>query len=230
MKNFGLSNLHLVNPIASLGNNGRARGGHAQDVLDSARIDDSLQDALSGVDLSVGTTAQRSFSEVNLVRKPMTARELRSVLKNAAGTTGLVFGREGTGLNNAELGLCDCVVTIPTANEYQTLNLSHAASIIFYELYDETLATDGDLLATDDVKKAILSHLSSSARLAGVEEYRVSLAIRALRNVMGRSALRWREGSLLAGTFRHISETLSGSKTVTPTLGEAREIIPATSE
>lgn len=225
MKNFGLSNLHLVNPLASLGNNGRSRGGHAQDILDSLRVDDSLQGALTGVDLSVGTTAQRSFSETNLVRKPMTARELRSVVQNVGGTVGLVLGREGTGLNNEELGLCDGVVTIPTAGEYQTLNLSHAAAIIFYELYDAATMTDGDLLATEDVKKTILSYLSSSASRAGIEKYRVGLVIRAFRNVLGRSALRWREGSLLAGTFRHISETLSSSKTVTPTLEEAREVV-----
>lgn len=212
MKNFGLSDLHLVNPLASLGDNGRARGGHAQDILDSVRIDESIQDALVGVDLSFGTTAQRSFSEANLLRKPITARELRAAVNDASGTTGLVLGREGTGLNNAELGLCDGIVTIPTATEYQTLNLSHAAAIIFYELYDTAVVTDSDLLATEDVKKTILSYLSSSAILAGVEEYRIRLTIRAFRNVLGRSAVRWREGSLLAGAFRHISEALSNSR------------------
>jgi tRNA/rRNA methyltransferase len=230
MKNFGLSNLHLVNPLASLGENGRARGGHAQDVLDSARFDESLQDALEGVDLSVGTSAQRSFSEANLLRKPMTVRELRSVVQTTSGTVGLVFGREGTGLSNEELGLCDGIVTIPTATEYQTLNLSHAAAIIFYELYDSAIVTDGDLLATEDVKRTILGYLSDSASLAGVEEYRVGMTIRALRNVLGRSALRWREGSLLAGAFRHISETLSGMKHASPTLGAAEEVIGAASE
>ena len=230
MKNFGLSNLHLVNPLTQLGSHGRARGGHAQDVLDSAISNESLLEALEGLDLSVGTTAQRSFSEANLLRKSMTVRDLKSVVQNSSGTVGLVFGREGTGLNNAELGLCDGIVSIPTADEYQTLNLSHAAAIVFYELYDVARVPDGDLLATEEVKKTILGYLSNSATLAGLEEYRVGLTIRAFRNVLGRSGLRWREGSLLAGTLRHISEALAGSKTATPTLREAGEIAQANPE
>ena len=65
----------------------------------------------------------------------MTPRELSKVLAQQAGTVGTVFGREGTGLNNHELSLCDAIVTIPASKAYQTLNLSHAAAIIFYELF-----------------------------------------------------------------------------------------------
>ncbi|HET7405215.1 MAG TPA: TrmJ/YjtD family RNA methyltransferase [Candidatus Bathyarchaeia archaeon] len=230
MKNFGISSLHLVNPLASLGETGHMRGGHAQDLLDLATIDGSIEEALQGVDLTVGTSAQKSFSEVNLLRKTMTVKELRSSVENASGIIGLVFGREGTGLTNQELGLCDCVVTIPTASEYHTLNLSHAAAIVFYELYDEATANDHDLLASEDVKKTILGYLQESARLAGVEEYRIRLAIRSFRNVMGRSALRWREGSLLAGTLRHISEALSRTGSDQSRLGTAGEIVSAASE
>jgi tRNA/rRNA methyltransferase len=208
MKNFGMSDLHLVNPVAAIGENGRMRGGHAQDILDSLRVDESLEESLDGVDLSVATSAQKSFSPANLLRRPMSARELRLVLRSHSGRVGLVFGREGTGLNNVELGICDTVVTIPTANDYPTLNLSHAAAIIFYELYQTTVEEDSDLLAREDVKRTILSYVSDSAIIAGVEEYRAGLAVRALRNVLGRSALRWREGSLLAGVMRQISTQL----------------------
>src|SRR5438093_12113861 len=98
MKNFGLTSLRLVKPVTDFGHNGRMRGGHAQDVLDSSTIHESLLDALDGVDLSIGTTAQRARSSANLLRRPMTPRELSEVLAQQAGTVGLVFGREGTGL------------------------------------------------------------------------------------------------------------------------------------
>ena len=98
MKNFGLTSLRLVKPVADFGHDGRMRGGHAQDVLDSATVDDSLLEALDGVDLSIGTTAQRALSSANLLRRPMTPRELSMVLAQQAGTVGLIFGREGTGL------------------------------------------------------------------------------------------------------------------------------------
>ncbi|TMI14356.1 RNA methyltransferase [Candidatus Bathyarchaeota archaeon] len=195
MKNFGLSNLHLVNPRTVLGPSGRMRGGHAQDVLDSIVEHRSLKEALEGLHLSIGTTAQRSYAASNLVRKPMTPRELGHVLKNRAGTVGIVFGREGTGLTNVELGQCDATLTIPAVSEYQTLNLSHAAAIVFYELHVAAGESSMDGLASERVKKTILSFLSDSALRSG-----------------GRSAIRQREGSLLVEVLRRISEALSQTK------------------
>jgi len=212
MKNFGLSNLHLVNPRTVLGPSGRMRGGHAQDVLDSIVEHRSLQDALEGLHLSIGTTAQRSYAASNLVRKPVTPRELGHVLKNRPGTVGIVFGREGTGLTNVELGHCDATLTIPAVSEYQTLNLSHAAAIVFYELHVAAGESSMDGLASERVKKTILSFLSNSALRSGIEEHDRALLTRAFRNVLGRSAIRQREGSLLAEVLRRISEALSQTK------------------
>jgi tRNA C32,U32 (ribose-2'-O)-methylase TrmJ len=38
-------------------------------------------------------------------------------------------------LANEELALCDIVVTIPANPENPILNVSHAAAVIFYEVY-----------------------------------------------------------------------------------------------
>jgi tRNA/rRNA methyltransferase len=215
MKNFGLHSLRLVNPRISLGSNGRSRGGHAQEILDTITTHTSLQEALRGLDLSIGTTAQRGHSSANLLRKPMTPRELGIALTAQSGEVGIVFGREGTGLNNHELSLCDTIVTIPAADAYPTLNLSHAAAIIFYELYQSrTPAAETDL-ASEDVRRTILGYLSESLSQVGLEEYRIGLTVRAFRSIMGRSAIRRREGSLLAGGFRQISEALSTSQRIT---------------
>lgn len=209
MKNFGLSDLHVVNPIAMLGPNGRMRGGHAQDVLDSIVEDSSLKESLEGLDLSIGTTAQKSYAAFNLVRKPMTPKEFASTVKGQNGTVGIVFGREGTGLTNAELAQCDATLTIPASPEYQTLNLSHAAAIVFYELHNMLGESSADQLASERVKRTILRFLSDSAARSGMEEPERTLLTRAFRNVLGRSALRHREGSLLAEALRRVSETLS---------------------
>jgi tRNA/rRNA methyltransferase len=227
MKNFGLSNLHLVNPIATLGPNGRMRGGHAQDVLDSLVEHRSFAEALEGLDLCVGTTAQKSYDASNLIRKPMTPKELGAKVKGIAGTVGIAFGREGTGLTNSELDQCDATLTIPASSEYQTLNLSHAAAIIFYELRAPTGESSGDRLASDQVKNTILRFLSESAALSGMEAHDTALLSRAFRNILGRSGLRFREGSLLAEATRRISENLShgikheDSELLTPVVSES---------
>ena len=209
MKNFGFSQLHLVNPTATLGPSGRMRGGHAQDVLDSIVENDSLNEAIEGLNLSIGTTAQKSYVASNLVRKPMTPRELGHVLRNQAGTVGIVFGREGTGLTNIELAGCDATLTIPTVSDYQTMNLSHAATIVFYELHIAAGESSSDELASAEVKKTILGFLSESASRSGLEEHAGTLLMRAFRNVLGRSAIRHREASLLVEALRRILETLT---------------------
>jgi tRNA/rRNA methyltransferase len=208
MKNFGLSNLHLVNPIATLGAEGRSRGGHAQDVLDSIVHHPTLEEALQDLDLAIGTTAQKSYGSSNLVRKPITPKELSAMIGGRSGTVGIVFGREGTGLTNAELGQCDSTLTIPAHSQYQTLNLSHAAAIVFYELHNAIVESSTDGFASAQVRKTILGFLSESAELSGMEEYKRKVLIRAFRNILGRSGLRHREGSVLAEAMRRISETL----------------------
>ena len=209
MKNFGLSNLHIVNPVTSLGAEGRSRGGHAQDVLDSIIHHRSIEEALQGIDLSIGTTAQKSYDSSNLVRKPMTPKELSNMVRRRSGTVGLVFGREGTGLTNSELDKCDATVTIPASSEYRTLNLSHAAAIVFYELYNVAGESSLDWFASEQVKKTILRFLSESASVSGMDEFKRGLLTRAFRNVLGRSGLRHREGSVLAEAMRRISERLA---------------------
>jgi tRNA/rRNA methyltransferase len=212
MKNFGLSNLHLVNPIAILGPEGRSRGGHAQDVLDSTVQHRSLEEALQGLDLAIGATAQKSCVPSNLVRKPMTPKELSTIVKRRSGTIGIVFGREGTGLTNSELSQCDATLTIPASSEYPTLNLSHAAAIVFYELHNTSGESASDELASEQVKRTIFRFLSESAALSGMKDHDRALLTRAFRNILGRSATRHREGSLLVEALRRISETLSHLK------------------
>ncbi|OLB72765.1 hypothetical protein AUI06_00335 [archaeon 13_2_20CM_2_52_21] len=212
MKNFGLSNLHVVNPRTVLGPNGRMRGGHAQDVLDSIVEHRSIKEALEGLNLTIGTTAQRSYIASNLVRKPMTPRELGNVLRKQSGSVGIVFGREGTGLTNGELTHCDATLTIPAVSEYQTLNLSHAAAIVFYELHNAADEASTGELASEEVKRTILRFLSYSALQSGIEEHDMALLIRSFRNVLGRSAIRHREGSLLVEVLRRISEALTQTK------------------
>src|SRR5690606_34566739 len=52
----------------------------------------------------------------------------------AAGPVALVFGRERTGLENAELQRCHATVTIPTDPDFSSLNLAAAVQVLAYEL------------------------------------------------------------------------------------------------
>ncbi len=208
MKNFALRDLRLVNPSACIGQGARMRASHAQEVLDEARSFRSLKESLEDIDVSVGTTAQRSQSDYRILRRPVTPRELAETLGGLEGTVALVFGPEGTGLGNPELGECDIVLTIPGSPAYPTLNLSHAAAIIFYELYASSSKIPREALASGEVKTRILTFVENAAEAVGIRGKDQRLVMRAFKSTLGRSGLRVREASLLAGFLRRIGNHL----------------------
>ena len=136
MKNFGFSELCLVNPkCAPLGFDAVKFSKHARDVLEGAKVCKSLAEATKGCKFAVGTTGvlYRHWSET--FRSPISVRELRKcLLAQKQGNVALVFGNEGVGLSEKDISACDLIVTIPTNKEYPILNLSHAVSIALYEL------------------------------------------------------------------------------------------------
>ena len=134
MSNFGLRELILVNP-RNIGDEAYTRAMHAQDILDDAIIVDTFEEALSHVDLSVATSARVTEGEKKAIRVPMTVEEFSDRFREYPGKIGIVLGREDYGLYNHELMKCDLFMTIPADPDYPVLNLSHAATVIFYELY-----------------------------------------------------------------------------------------------
>jgi tRNA/rRNA methyltransferase len=134
MSNFGLRELILVNP-RNIGDEAYTRAMHAQDILDDALIVNSFEEALSQVDMSVATSARTTGGEKKAIRIPLTVEEFSEKFREYHGKIGLVFGREDYGLYNHELMKCDLFITIPSDPDYPVLNLSHAATVIFYELF-----------------------------------------------------------------------------------------------
>ena len=207
MKNFGLSELYIVNPKEGIGDEARAYASHAVDVLESSVIVDSLEEALKGVNYVVGTTAKPAKSPSNLRRIAIFPEELARKLASAPeGVTAILFGRESVGLLNRELDLCDVVVTIPASPQYPVLNVVTAAAIIFYEIYKATRCEGGRVSyarpADRMVVEAALRHFRGLMEAIGLKGSRLELTVSALKNVMGRSFISSREASLLAGGFR----------------------------
>ncbi len=219
MKNFGLKQLRLVRPRAKLGATARMRASHAQDVLNAVQVVPSLKRAIEDANLSAGTTAQRARSLFRILRRPLSPETLSGNLAGVTGTVALVFGREGTGLTNAELDLCDMVLTIPASAEYPTLNISHAAATVFYELYKRSKSAPTELLANEKLKEACLTFLDRASASAALTERERGLVLRAFRNMMGRSAVRAREASALTGALRAIASSLENSDALLPSSG-----------
>jgi len=134
MKNFGILDLALVRPCA-IGIEARQRAMHGADVLARARTFASLHAAMEGADLTVGTSGVDTESEKRFARIAMTPREMSTKIGKMQGRVALLFGREDFGLLDEELRECDVLVTIPASDDYPILNVSHAATILLYEIF-----------------------------------------------------------------------------------------------
>lgn len=132
MKTMGLTNLYLVNPLVKPDSQAIALAAGASDVIGEARIVDTLDEALTGCSLVVGTSA-RSRS---LPWPMLDPREcgIKSVAEGQQAPVALVFGRERVGLTNEELQKCHYHVAIAANPDYSSLNLAMAVQIIAYEV------------------------------------------------------------------------------------------------
>ena len=134
MRNFDVADLVLVRPCP-IGDEARKRAMHGADVLEAARAVQTFEEGLRGADLVVGTSGIDTSNERKFARISVTPRDLASKVAAMDGTLALVFGREDFGLLEEEIRACDLLVTIPASEDYPILNLSHAATILLYELF-----------------------------------------------------------------------------------------------
>ncbi len=133
MRNFGVTQLSLVNSAPHQVQDAYTTGWRGKEILDQAKVHDSLPAALQDSILSVGFTA-RSGRERG---EPRWLMDLIPEMIEAMqeGKVSLVFGNEKNGLSNEELGHCHKIAMIPAETEYSSLNLSHAVSIALFSIY-----------------------------------------------------------------------------------------------
>ena len=201
MRNFDLNDLWIINPKTRIDGDARAYAMRGLQILESAKIVQTLDEALKDIQVVVGTSSVAARSSSNLSRVAISPKQLAERVSSAEGSIALVFGRESSGLTNQELNTCDFMVTIPASQDYNVLNVATAASIMFYEIFHRT-KTRQDALASEASKERLLIQFDQLTRKCEMPVHRRRLAQRALRNVISRSFISRREASLLVGVFR----------------------------
>jgi tRNA/rRNA methyltransferase len=133
MKNMGLHQLVLVNPHCDhLGEEARLMAVRAADILETAKVVESLPAALVGCVRAIATTGDDSRSLPTKLEDP--AEALPWLLE---APSALIFGPEDCGLTNAQLNRAQRLIRIPSSDAYSSLNLAQAVAICCYELYRE---------------------------------------------------------------------------------------------
>jgi tRNA/rRNA methyltransferase len=168
MKNFGLKDLVLVDPIANPTHlDAVAMAVHGLDVLRGARIVATLAEALADCGVVVATSGEVG----GLMRKGYwgTPEEKIPTVLNGLerGRAALVFGPEPSGLTVEEISACHGMIFIPTDDVYPSLNLAQSVAITLYELRRQALKRDNpveglEVPGTYEQQERMFAHLKKS--------------------------------------------------------------------
>ncbi|MEM4348413.1 MAG: RNA methyltransferase [Candidatus Anstonellaceae archaeon] len=202
MKNFGFSELFLVNPKCDyLGIDAIKHSKHAREILEKAQVKGSFEEAVTGCSIVAGTSGVLYRHWHKTLRLPLSLIQFKKLLSEKPHyKVALVFGNEGRGLSERDISSCDLLVTIPTNPDYPILNLSHAVAIVLYELSDLPYA--GYNAAGEKEKKQLLQAFFSL-----VEHYKDSLRNPnktkvAFRRMVGKAMLADKECAAVLGVIK----------------------------
>ncbi|MCD6114161.1 MAG: RNA methyltransferase [Thermoprotei archaeon] len=214
MKNFGFKELVLVNPKVSI-EDALPYASHGDDILRSAIICGSVDEAIKGYSLVVATSSKVSVGE-DLLRIPVTIKDFaRKVAELKDENVAILFGRESVGLTREEIGKSHILVTIPASKDYPSLNLSHAVAIVLYEIFNAK-AKSSQLGVIEQPKpkemEVLLRNIERAVKALKMPAYRERKTEIVLKRVIGRAFISRHEAYVLSGFFRKVHLLLSGNK------------------
>lgn len=212
MKTMGISDLWLVSPQVLPDDHSRALSCNAYDVLENAKIVNSLDDALSDTTLSFATTARRREFSEQLFTPRESASEILQTITNGE-KIALVFGAEKTGLSIEEVEKCNRLLTIPGNPEYFSLNLANAVQIVCYEIYSNY---DSNLskFKNNEIEKA--TYQDNQGIIAQLEHVlkqinygkNINQTMRNLQHIVNKANLERNEVDLVRGILRNIEKII----------------------
>lgn len=216
MLTMGLADLALVQPQRFPHPQARMTAAHALEVVERARVVETLAEAITDCSWVVGSSARpRHLGDAPLL--PWEAAS-RAVQTAASASVALVFGCERTGLTNEELQLCHAVTQIPTNPGYSSLNLSQAVQVLCYELRKASLSADARPVAskqdhpwyappTNEEMERYYEHLERVLMATGfLDPANPRLLMRRLRQLFNRAAPDRNELNILRGILSSVEK------------------------
>lgn len=204
MKTMGLSDLYLVNPLHFPDPQATSLATGAADLLESATVCSSLQEALTGCALAIGMSARKRQISHELVNVREAAHRVASLAQNQP--IALVFGTEMSGLSNAELDCCQLLAMIPANPEYSSLNLAAAVQVMTYEVRMAILegkldaADNQPELATNEALEGFYAHLEDTLiKIGYLNPTAPKKLSERIRRIYARAKLEKEEVNLLRG-------------------------------
>ena len=209
MANFGLKNLVLINP-PKLTPEAYYQATHGKYIVENALVYPTLDDFYQSkrIDFKIASTGIAGGS-YNLSRIPLKPEQLAESL-NINNKIAILFGRESDGLSNKEIDDCDLCVSIPTDPTYPILNISHAAAIIFYELFKNKheFAVEGLEESTSLEKDYIIQDMTDLINSLDIPEHKKKNGLKTFKNIINRAFITGREAHTFKGILRRLKNKL----------------------
>ncbi|WP_455922324.1 tRNA (cytosine(32)/uridine(32)-2'-O)-methyltransferase TrmJ [Pseudomonas putida] len=226
MKNMGLSRLVLVDPLDFPSREASARASGADDVLENVQVVATLEEALVGTTMVLGTSARERRIPWPLLDPRECGSKSVEEAAQLGGEVALVFGREHAGLTNDELQRCHFHVHIPSNPDFSSLNLGAAVQVLAYEVRMAWLAAEGQAsktekvevasvksaeLSTSDEMERFYDHLESTLVEIGFLDPQSPRHLMArLRRLYGRSSVAKAEMNILRGILTETQKVARG--------------------
>ena len=217
MKTMGFSQLVLVNPRfpdATTHEEAVAFASGALDVLASARIVGSIEEALEGCNFAAALSARlREFSPPVTTPRTLASQLAADESLNAA----LVFGSERYGLPNEIIEKCNVLINIPANPVYSSLNLAQAVQLLAYEA---RMAAVGEsvpaspvgfqgVMASLDQVEGMYAHLEQAlVAIEFLDPANPKKLMPRLKRLFSRTQLETEEVNILRGIARQIMDKL----------------------
>lgn len=207
MKNMGVTQLRIVKGCDRFDSEALKFAVAARDLLESALVFPDLASATADCTLTVGTTRRHGKYRREIFSPAEVAGRIREQVTPDC-RAAIVFGREDSGLTTEELSLCRWHATIPTSNEYGSLNLAQSVLLFCYELGKAAESPGGGRpfeLAKSNEMETLFAHLDSTLNKVGfLNEQNPAHIMRTLRRIFFRANLDSREVTVLRGMLTQI--------------------------
>ena len=214
MKTMDLSSLYLVKPKRFPDPQADWRAAGALDVVASAKIVDSLEDAIGDCGYVAGTSVRDRHIPWTVKSVEEFASDV-AVMPKESEPLAILFGRENNGLSNEELSACNVHVRIPSSAAYGSLNLAMAVQIVVYELFKargntEVKAGWDRRQATRSEIAAMYEHLDRVLNAIGFfDPTAPRTAFTRFQRMFGRIELDETEVQILRGMYTHIERAIA---------------------
>lgn len=205
-KNMGLDKICVVSGTHLSSEEMRKSATHvAAGLVDNIRHCKSLRETLVDFQYIVGTTARTGSTRGPVVSPRQMAERIVDISQN--NRVALLFGSEDRGLTNDDLRWCHLLVNIPTSG-FKSLNLSHAAMIICYEIFtaENNVAAFTPKLATAAELEGMYDQINELLQKIGfMNPQNPDYWLKHIRRFFSRTQLQAREVKIIRGICRQLA-------------------------